>query len=191
MFLILILNILKDLKILSLISLPVNFYSVTMASRRPKDNHPAKTSKQIVKKEPASPLDITNYFTTLGTIPRINYSTVLASSYDPYAITPVNQPIKTVFPKHSPQYIKKQYFQHLFYIEPNRASISDPLRLARSYFPPKFHWIPEHREKNLNYYSDLLRHERSIIINTISDNKDTSKIIYHSVYLVNFISEEN
>ena len=161
-----------------------------MASRRLKDNHHVETSKQIVKKEPASPLDITNRFTTLGTIPRPNYSTVLASSYDPYAITPVNQPIKTVFPKNSPQYIKKQYFQHLFYIEPNRVSISDPLRLAKSYFPPMFHWIPEHREKNLNYYSDLLRHERSIIINTISDKDDTSKIIYHGVYLVNFISEE-
>ena len=124
---ILILNILKNLKILSLISLPVNFCSVTMASRRPKDNHPTETSKQIVKKEPTSSLDITNHFTTLGTIPKPNYSIVLASSYDPYAITPVNQPIKTVFPKNSPQYIKKQYFQHLFYIEPNRVFISDPL----------------------------------------------------------------
>ena len=76
-FFILILNILKDLKILSLISLPVNFCSVTMASRRPKDNHPAETSKQIVKKEPASPLDITNHFTTLGIIPRLNYSLFL------------------------------------------------------------------------------------------------------------------
>ena len=28
-----------------------------------------------------------------------NYSTVLASSYDLYAITPVNQPIRTAFPK--------------------------------------------------------------------------------------------
>ena len=110
-----------------------------MASRRPKDNHPAETSKQIVKKELASPLDITNRFTTLGIIPRPNYSTVLASSYDPYAITPVNQPVKTVFPKNSSQYIKKQYFQHLFYIEPNRVSIFDPLRLAKSYFPPMFH----------------------------------------------------
>ena len=78
-----------------------------MASRRPKDNHPTETSKQIVQKEPASPLDITNRFTTLGTIPRPNYSTILASSYDPYAITPDIQPIKTVFPKDSPQYIKK------------------------------------------------------------------------------------
>ena len=101
--------------------LTCEFLQCQMASRRPKDNHPAKTSKQIVKKEPASPLDITNCFTTLGIIPRPNYSTVLASSYDPYAITPVNQPIKTIFPKNSPQYIKKQYFQHLFYLNPTES----------------------------------------------------------------------
>ena len=110
MFLILILSTLKDLKIPYLISLPVNFCRVTMASRRSKDNHPAETSKQIIKKECASPIEITNRFTTLGTIPRPNYSTVLASSYDPYAITPVNQPIRTAFPRNSnnPQYIKKK-----------------------------------------------------------------------------------
>ena len=81
-----------------------------MASRRSKDNHPAETSKQIVKKELASPIEITNRFTSLGTIPRPNYSTVLASSYDPYAITLVNQPIRTAFPRNSnnPQYIKKK-----------------------------------------------------------------------------------
>ena len=78
----------------------------------------------------------------------------------------------------------------MFYVEPNRASIFDPLKLAKSYFPPRFHWIPEHREKNLQYYFDLLRHEKSIIINTIFDKADSSKIIYHSVYLINTISEE-
>ena len=164
-----------------------------MASRRSKDKHPAKTSKQIVKKEPTSPIEIANHFTTLGTIPRPNCSTVLASSYDPYAITPVNQPIRTAFPRNSnnPQYIKKKkYFQNLFCIEPNRVSISNPLTLAKSYFPPRFHWIPEHREKNLQYYSDLLCHEKSIVINTISDKADSSKIIYHSVYLVNIIPEK-
>ena len=82
MFSILILSILKDLKIPSLISLLVNFYSVTMASRRSKDKNPA-TDNSIVKKEHVSPLEIVNRFTPLGTIPRPNYSSVLASSYDP------------------------------------------------------------------------------------------------------------
>ena len=103
---------LKDPKIPSLISLPMNFCSVTMASRRSKDKHLAETSKKIVKKEPASPIEIANCFTMLGTIPRPNYSTILASSYDPYVITPINQPIRTTFPRNSnnPQYIKKKIF---------------------------------------------------------------------------------
>ena len=76
----------------SLISLPVNFCSVIIASRRSKDKSPA-IDNQIVKKEPASPLNIVNRFTTLGTIPKPNYSSVLASIYDPYALTNVYQPV--------------------------------------------------------------------------------------------------
>ena len=88
-----------------------------MASRRSKDKHPAETSKKIVKKEPVAPLEVANQFTTLGTIPKPNYSTVLASSYDPYALTSVNQPIRTVSPRNSnvSQYVKKQYFQNFFF----------------------------------------------------------------------------
>ena len=114
---ILVLNILKDLKIPSLISLPVNFCSVTMASRRSKDKSPT-TDNPIVKKEPVSPLEIVNLFTPLGTIPKPNYSSVLASSYDLYALTLVNQPVKTIFPKtsYTSQYVKKQSFQNLFSI---------------------------------------------------------------------------
>ena len=52
---------------LSLISLPVNFCSVPMASRRSNDKSPA-TTNPIVKKEPVSSLDIVNRFTPLGTI---------------------------------------------------------------------------------------------------------------------------
>ncbi|KAK9995306.1 hypothetical protein SO802_019992 [Lithocarpus litseifolius] len=131
-----------------------------------------------------------NRFTTLGTIPKPNYSSILTSSYDPYALTPVHQPVRTSFSKNTSQYVRKQYFQNLFSIEPNRSPIIDPLQLAKSYFPPEFHWIPEHGKKNLQYYSDLLRHEKSITINTIANKFDTSKIIYHSVYIANVISEK-
>ena len=61
-----------------------------MASRRLKDKTP-DTGNQIVKKESASPLNIVNWFTSLGTIPKPNYSFVLASTYDPYALTNVHQ----------------------------------------------------------------------------------------------------
>ena len=81
----------------SLISLPMNFYSVIMASRRSRDSTP-DSNKQIVKNEPASPINTVNHFTTLGTIPKPNYSFVLASSYDPYALTTINQLVKNVYP---------------------------------------------------------------------------------------------
>ena len=176
---------------LSLISLLVNFYSVIMASRRSKDKTPA-TANPIVKKEPVSSLDIVNRFTPLGTIPKPNYSSVLASSYDPYALTTVNQPIKTIYPNASnaSQYVRKQYIQNLFSVEPNRASITNPFRLATSYFPPKFHWIPEHSRKTVKYYSEMLRQENSITIKAITDKANSNKIIYHSVYLNHIISEE-
>ena len=76
----------------SLVSLPVNFCSVIMASRRSRDKTP-DTNNQIVKNEPASPLNTVNRFTTLGTIPKPNYSSILASTYDPYALTNVHQPV--------------------------------------------------------------------------------------------------
>ena len=112
-----------------------------MASRRSKDKTPA-TDNQILKKEPASPLDIVNQFTRLGTIPKPNYSSVLASIYDPYALTNVHHPIQTVFPRNpnASQYVK-QCVQNLFSIKSNRSTITDPFRLVIGYFPPQFHWM--------------------------------------------------
>ena len=152
-----------------------------MVSRRSKDKTPA-TTDQIVKKEPVSPLEIVNRYTLLGTIPKPNYSSVLATPYDPYAMTTINQPVKTVYPKvsNTSQYVKKQYVQNLFSIEPNRASINDPFSLAISYFPLSFHWILEHSDKIVQYYFDILRHENSITIKAITDRVNTTKIIYHS-----------
>ena len=176
---------------LSLISLPVNFCSVPMASRRSNDKTPA-TTNPIVKKEPVSSLDIVNRFTPLGTIPKPNYSSVLASQYDPYALATVHQPVKTIYPNASntSQYVRKQYIQNLFSVEPNRASITNPFRLATSYFPPNFHWIPEHSQKTVQYYSEMLRHENSIVIKAITDKANNNRIIYHSAYIKNIISEE-
>ena len=86
--------------------------------------------------------------------------------------------------------LKKQCFQNLFSIKSNRASITDPFRLAASYFLPKFHWIPEHCQKDVQYYSDILHHEKSITIKAILDKANTTKIIYHSVFLNHIISKE-
>ena len=80
------------------ISLPLNFCSVIIASRRLSDRTPDSTN-QIVKIEPASPINTVNHFTILGTIPKPNYSSVLASTYDPYALTNIHRPVQTIFPR--------------------------------------------------------------------------------------------
>ena len=162
-----------------------------MASRRSNDKTP-DNSNQIVKAQPASPINTVNRFTTLGTIPKTNYSSVLASTYDPYTLVHSPQPIQTGFPRNpnASQYVKKRYVQNLFSVEPNRASITNPFRLATSYFPPLFHWIPEHNQKTVQYYTAILRQEDSVEINPIRDKNDREKIIYHSLYLKHIISEE-
>lgn len=100
--------------------------------------------------------------------------------------------MKSIYPRdpNASQYIKKTIFPKPVFIEPNRSAINDHLQIAKSYFTLNFHWIPEYGVKNLQYYSDILQKEKSIIINTIRDKADTSKIIYRSVYLVKFIPEE-
>ena len=135
-FFILILNILKDLKTLSLVSLPVNFCSVTMASRRSKDKSLA-TDKPLVKKEHVSSLEIVSRFTPLGTILKPNYSSVLASSYGPYALT---QPVKTVYPKASSasQYVKTQSVQNLFLLSLIGLLLLTLLGLLLAIFPHNF-----------------------------------------------------
>ena len=162
-----------------------------MASRRSSDRTP-DSNNQIVKNEPASPINTVNRFTTLGTIPKPHYSSILASTYDPYALTNIHRPVQTIFPRNpnASQYVKKRYVQNLFSVEPNKASITNPFRLATSYFPPLFHWIPEHNQKNVQYYSTILQHENSITIKPIRDKTNGEKIIYHSVCLKHIISEE-
>ena len=88
---------------LSLISFPMNSCNAAMAGKWSKDKHPTTdTTKQLIKQEPASSAAIANYFTALGTIHKPNFSTMLASSYDPYAMVPANQSIKAIFSKNPP-----------------------------------------------------------------------------------------
>ena len=70
-----------------------------MANKRSKDKQPATdTNKKLVKHDHGSPIELANCFTTLGTIPKPNYSTILASSCGPYAIVIANHPIQVTFP---------------------------------------------------------------------------------------------
>ena len=52
------------------------------------------------------------------------------------------------------------------------------------------HWIPENTCKDLKYYSTILFRERPIFIKPITNKFDVSKIVYHSVFILNIITEE-
>ena len=68
--------------------------------------------------------------------------------------------------------------------------IKDLLKLAIDYFPLNFHWMLEHNGKNLNYYFAILFHEKLVFIKSIPDKINKSKIIYHSVFILNIVIEE-
>ena len=83
---------------LSVIFLLMNFCNAIMVSKKLKDKQLASNpDRQMIKHEPtskhASPVEITNMFTILGTIAKPNYSFVLANSYDPYAVFTANHPV--------------------------------------------------------------------------------------------------
>ena len=88
---------------------------------------PGKKGKNMIKFTKTI-INTVNRFTTLVTIPKPNYSSVLASTYDPYTLIHSHQPVQTVFPRNpnASQYVKKRYVQNLFSVEPNRASITNP-----------------------------------------------------------------
>ena len=119
----------------SLISLPVNFCSVIMASKRSSDRTP-DSNNQIVKIEPTSPINTVNRFTTLGTIPKTNYSSVLASTYDPYALTNSHRPVQTIFPKNpnTSQYVKNVMFKTCFLLSQIRYPLLTLLDLLPAIF---------------------------------------------------------
>ena len=89
-----------------------------MASRRSKDKQPTTNDdKQLVKHKPASPVEVASCFTTLGIVAKLNYSIVLASSYDPYAVATATHPIQIDFPKNpnASSYVKKKILPKLVF----------------------------------------------------------------------------
>ena len=89
-------------------------------------------------------------------------------------------------------YMVVPFSQHLFTIELNRSSAKSAGELALSYFPPNFHWIPEHPQKNLAFYSNILSQTKSLHFKPIfCQTSVPKKIIYHCVYFDKVISEKD
>ncbi|CAL8991998.1 unnamed protein product [Prunus brigantina] len=129
----------------------------------------------------ATPISVANRFSSLGsTIGQIrpSYQSTLISSYDPFSVDPSVGP-SVPFKKTSP-YLPKSN-SHLFVIEPNYDIHSDPVAIAKHYFPLGFHFMPPSPYKSLKYYRDILLETQSVEIKPIRDRDHPKTILYHSI----------
>jgi hypothetical protein len=170
--LILILNILKDFKILYLISLLVNFCSPMMAPKKDKGKSQTLilTSESKVPASPISATELANRFSPLGTeYPFSFYSSTLVTPFDPFA--DVSQKPSSYVPKPNFKkpsgYVILPFCQYVFSIELEHSNVKSASNLALSYFPKGFHWIYEHPQKTLSFYSNILSQTKSVQIRPI------------------------
>ncbi|KAI5337410.1 hypothetical protein L3X38_016681 [Prunus dulcis] len=90
----------------------------------------------------ATPLSVANRFSSLGsTVGQIrpSYQSTLVASYDPFSVDVPAGP-SVGFKKSSPYLLKSN--SHLFVIEPLYDVNTNPVEIAKHYFPPGFHICP-------------------------------------------------
>lgn len=145
---------------------------------------------------PVQPIDVVNRYQVLGQIPK-PYNTVLASKppvIDPFLNTNkqvINKPIIPfdICGKAVTEYVERNEF-NLFFIEPFMKPSNNPIKLAAQYFPPGWHFAPLAPYKSLSYYKDILFQTDSVTIKPIMDRRDESKVLYHSIYIKQIISQD-
>ncbi|KAI5348483.1 hypothetical protein L3X38_001370 [Prunus dulcis] len=141
----------------------------------------------------ATPLPVTNRFSSLGsTVGQIrpSYQSTLVASYDPFAVDiPAGPSIPAAMHKKSSPYLPKSN-SHLFVIEPIYDIHTNPIEIARHYFPPGFHYMPSSPYKSLKYYRDILLETKSVEIKPIKDRDNPGTILYHSLYIHQIVSQE-
>ncbi|KAI5337407.1 hypothetical protein L3X38_016678 [Prunus dulcis] len=138
----------------------------------------------------ATPLSIANRFSSLGSTVgqvRPSYQSTLVASYDPFSVDVPAGP-SVAFKKSSPYFPKSN--SHLFVIEPLYDVNTNPVEIAKHYFPPGFHYMPSSPYKSLKYYRDILLETKSVEIKPIKDRDHPEIILYHSLYIHQIISQE-
>ena len=154
-----------------------------------------------------SPSVVANRY-LVSTIPKPNYqrpqgqhsySFALATP-PPKAISPyvVDEPFGPIVPKQPSftlpprtgraSYIKKPFVQHISFIEPHLAHITEPLALAMEVLPHEWHFLPKSPEKNIKFYKGILIKEKSTKIEDIRDRNNPSKVLYHKFIIQSFVS---
>ena len=66
--------------------------------------------------------------------------------------------------------------------------MTDAVQLVHSYFPHDWNFIPSHPEKDLLWYTDILKYHNSVDISPLFDQKDSSRIFSHKLYINNIVS---
>jgi hypothetical protein len=116
-------------------------------------------------------LALTNRFMTFNPEPNFTSNSALAIEYNPFLGT-LHRPRMPFIKVDKPSaYVRLPYFQPL----------NQPSQLALAYFPPRFHWVPEHPLKDISYYTNILVETKSVHFKPIPDQK-IGKTFYMSVY---------
>ena len=173
----------------------------------------AQTSGPLVpltnsqRTQPVSSSSVANRY-LVSTIPKPNYqrpqgqhsyssalATIPSKATSPYT---VEEPFDSIVPKQSSStlpprtgrasYIKKPFVQHVSYIEPHLAHITDPLALAMEVLPHEWHFLPKSPEKGIRFYKGILYQEKSARIEDIPDKSNPSRVLYHKFIIQNFVS---
>jgi hypothetical protein len=181
---------------LFLISSLVNFCSATMASKKDKEKTDSKAlvlkpESAVATSSPISSIELANRFSPFSSDLPVSYSSTLISPFDPFADFPQKSRVPFIQHKKPSAYMVLSYFQHLFTIEMNRASIKSANKLSHSYFPQNFHWIPEHSKKTLAFYTNILIQTKSIHFKPIYCQTTPGKLIFHHAYINNILSEKD
>ncbi|CAL2257314.1 unnamed protein product [Prunus armeniaca] len=66
-----------------------------------------------------------------------------------------------------------------------------PAMIALNHFPPGFHYLPHSPYKSLKFYREILHETKSVDIKPIRDKIDPQKIIYHSLYIYQVLSQKS
>jgi hypothetical protein len=130
-----------------------------------------------------------NRFTTLGSTisPRRTFQFALVSHYDPFEDIEPQKPFNR-FPKTSPYYAKLSS-HNLFIVESDFSHLKSPEAIVKAYFPPLWYFPAIHLEKSIKFYRDVLLETESIQINPIKCQREQTKVIFHSLFIMKFISQ--
>ena len=128
-----------------------------------------------------------SYSSALATLP--SKATSPYTVEEPFGPIVPKQPSFTLPPRIGRAfYIKKPFVQHISYIEPHLAHITDPLALAMEVLPHEWHFLPKNPEKNIKFYKGIFIQEKSAKIEGIRDRNNPSTVLYHKFIIRSFVS---